>query len=164
MACIFTSRNEVVAKVMFLHVSVILSTGGGGWGSPGRENPPWTGKTPLGREKPPRPGRPTPHQADPPDQADTPPPTRQNPPWQGGTPRTRQTPPAGRNPPGKQTPEYGLRAASTHPTGMHSCCNCIFLAAWPSINLITLDGFKRNLRYYRNPLHHYTATPSCFSL
>ena len=27
---IFTGRNEVVAKVMFLLVSVILSTGGGG--------------------------------------------------------------------------------------------------------------------------------------
>ena len=28
---IFTSRNEVVAKVMFLHVSVILFTGGCAW-------------------------------------------------------------------------------------------------------------------------------------
>ena len=119
---IFTGRNEVVVKVMFLHVSVILSTGG----SPGRE-------TPL-------PGRTLPQdQADPPplDQADhappqtrqTPPRTRQTPPWTrqtppgpgrppqpGRSPRTRQTPP-----PGKQTPEYGLRAADTHPTGMHSC-------------------------------------------
>ena len=24
-------------------------------------------------------------------------------------------------PPGKQTPAYGLRAAGTHPTGVHSC-------------------------------------------
>ena len=32
---IFTGRNEVVAKVMFLHVSVILLTGGGGlWADP----------------------------------------------------------------------------------------------------------------------------------
>ena len=35
---IFTGRNEVVAKVMFLHVSVILLTGGGR-GSPGRTPP-----------------------------------------------------------------------------------------------------------------------------
>ena len=27
----------------------------------------------------------------------------------------------GRPPPGKQTQAYGLRAAGTHPTGMHSC-------------------------------------------
>ena len=48
-----------------------------------------------GRENPP-----------PPDQAEPPP------------PRARQT-----TLPGKQTPEYGLRAAGTHPTGMHSCLN-----------------------------------------
>ena len=72
---VVTSRNEIVAKVMFLHKSVILSTWGGG--SPGRENPSIPGRTPP-----------------PPDQADP--------------------------PPGKQTPEYGLRAAGTHPTGMHS--------------------------------------------
>ena len=87
---IITGRNEVVAKVMFLHVCVILFTGGvSGQGDPPRQG-----------EPPP----PPPDQADtPPDQADTP-------------PRTRQTPP-----PRKQTPEYGLRAAGTHPTGMHSC-------------------------------------------
>ena len=80
-----TGRNEVVAKVMFLHVSVILLTGG----SPGRENPPGPGRPP------PRPGRPSPpDQADPPrtrqappqDQADPPP----RPPDQADTPpRTR---------------------------------------------------------------------------
>ena len=48
---IITGRNEVVAKVMFLHVSVILLTGGGGF-RPGR--------TPPARENPPRPGRPPP--------------------------------------------------------------------------------------------------------
>ena len=34
-----------------------------------------------------------------------------------------QTPPAPpeQTPPRKQTPAYGLRAAGTHPTGMHSC-------------------------------------------
>ena len=82
---------------MFLHVSVILLTGGLR-----------AGRTPPDREKPPPgPGRPPPPQ------------TRQTPPGPGRpSPRTRQAPP---HPPGKQTPEYGLRAAGTHPTGMHSC-------------------------------------------
>ena len=55
---IFTGRNEVVAKVMFLHVSVILLTGGGSPGSP-----------PGTRQTPPRPSRPP---SLPPDQADPP--------------------------------------------------------------------------------------------
>ena len=54
----------------------------------------------------------------PPDQADTPPPDQADTPQQ-----TRQTPPDQAAPPGKQTPVYGLRAAGTHPTGMHSCFN-----------------------------------------
>ena len=45
--CIITGRNEVVAKVIFLHLSVILFTGG----FFSRENPP-------ARENPPGPGRP----------------------------------------------------------------------------------------------------------
>ena len=59
------------------------------------------------------------------------------PPLDGGTPQV-ETPPDGEHPPGwrtppdgeppppgKQTPAYGLRAAGTHPTGMHSCFhNC----------------------------------------
>ena len=77
-----TGRNEVVAKVMFLHVSVILLTG-------------W-----VSGEPPPRPGR------------HTPPWTRQTPPWQGEPPWTRHTPPAGRtprhgDPPGRETPPPG---------------------------------------------------------
>ena len=68
---IFTGRNEVVAKVMFLLVSVILSTGG----VSGRENP-------LAR-RPPWAGRP-PRQGDPPGQGD--PPARRTPP-PGGPPR-----------------------------------------------------------------------------
>ena len=59
-----TGRNEVVAKVMFLHVCVILFTGGvSGQGEnpttppPGRENPPWSrhppqDQTPLGPDPP----------------------------------------------------------------------------------------------------------------
>ena len=107
---IFTGRNEVVAKVMFLHVSVILSTGGGGVLQAGRTSPPgWERRTPPGPGRPPRLGDPPGPGRTPPGW-ETPPRTRQNPPG------TRQTPP-----PGKQTSEYGLRAAGTHPTGMHSC-------------------------------------------
>ena len=41
---------------------------------------------------------------------------------QADTPLTRQTPLDQADPPSeKQTPAYGLRAAGTHPTGMHSC-------------------------------------------
>ena len=60
---------------------------------------------------PPGPGRPPRDQAPPPH------------------PTPDQTPPRdlADSPPGKQTPAYGLRAAGTHPTGMHSCCSkCSF--------------------------------------
>ena len=114
---LFTGRNEVVAKVMFLHVSVILSTGGGlqaGRTPPGQGDPPQTKENPppWTRENPPSLDQ---REPPPPDQGDLPP-TRQTPPDWAEPPQTRQTPP-----PGKQTPEYGLRAAGTHPTGMHSC-------------------------------------------
>ena len=60
------------------------------------------------------------------DQAEPPPPD-------GGTPpgwRTTNTPP----PPGKQTAAYGLRAAGTHPPGMHSCYLSVFrIADDPSV-------------------------------
>ena len=58
-----------------------------------------------------------PPRADPPEQtppgADTP------------SPRSRHPPHTQEQTPRKQTPVYGQRAAGTHPTGMHSCCNCI---------------------------------------
>ena len=45
----------------------------------------------------------------------------QTPPEQTHTPWEQTPPLPGADPPGKQTPAYGLRAAGTHPTGMHSC-------------------------------------------
>ena len=94
---IITGRNEVVAKVIFLHLFVILFTGGG-----------VLPQCMLGYQ-PPRTRRPLPLGADPPpDQA---PPT---------PPQTRH-PPGADTPPRKQTLAYGLRAAGSHPTGMHSC-------------------------------------------
>ena len=99
---IFTGRNEVVAKVMFLQVCVCPRGGG------------CLPQCMLGCHSPP------PDQADTlPDQADLPPGARQTPPQdQADTPRDQAD-----TPPGKQTPAYGLRAAGTHPTGMHSCYN-----------------------------------------
>ena len=90
---------------------VCLSTGGGRVSASvhaGIPDPPRTRQTPQTRQPPPGPGSPPLHQA--------PPRTRQTSPGPGiHPPRTRQTPP------GKQTAAYGLRAAGTHPTGMHSC-------------------------------------------
>ena len=96
-----TGRNEVVAKVMFLLVSVILSTGGSASVHAGI--PPPTKETPLPRRPPAK---------DTPPAKETPLPRR--PPCQGD-------PPAKETPPGKQTQAYG-----THPTGMHSCFPEIF--------------------------------------
>ena len=89
---IFTGRNEVVAKVMFLHVCVILFTGGvSGQGEP-----------PRSRHPPPGADTTTTPRADTFPGADT-------------------TPPQSRHPPRKHSPAYGQRAAGKHPTGMHSC-------------------------------------------
>ena len=88
---VITGRNEVVAKVMFLHVSVILFTGG-----VSGEPPP-----PRPRRTPPGPGRPPRDQADPPGPRRTP---RQGEP---PPPGTWQIPPGAKeNPPGKKTAAY----------------------------------------------------------
>ena len=107
-----TGRNEVVAKVMFLQVCVCPQGGGGCLPQcmlgchtpPGWRAPPGPGRPPRMEEPPPPgPGRPSPGWRAPPGP---------------GRPPGWRTPPL---PPGKQTPAYGLRAAGTHPTGMHSC-------------------------------------------
>ena len=156
---VITGRNEVVAKVIFLHLFVILFTGGGlpqcmlGYQPPQEQTPPGTrnppGADPL-EQTPPGAGTP-PLGADPPRTDTLPPdqtpqsihpqsrlPREQTPPSPRPdtppgadppehTPPPQQTPPGpDTHPPGKQTPAYGLRAAGTHPTGMHSCfSNCI---------------------------------------
>ena len=93
-SCYIYQPQRSWAKVMFLQVSVILSTGGSASVHAGMPDPPRTRQTPL-------------DQADtPPDQAD-PPRTRQTPQDQADPPRTRQTPPQTR-----QTPTPGRH----HPT------------------------------------------------
>ena len=64
---------------------------------------------------------------------DATPPSGPDPPWSRPTweqtppgpdpsgPDPPADPPRDQTPPGKQTPAYGLWAAGTHPTGMHSC-------------------------------------------
>ena len=49
------------------------------------------------------------------------PPPQDGEPPDGEPPPGKETTPDGEPPPRKQTPAYGLRAAGTHPTGMHSC-------------------------------------------
>ena len=91
---------------------------------PGRhppdQTPPQTRQTPpLGPGRHPRWIRHTP-----PGQGRHPPGPGRHPPGPGRPPQTRETP----HPPGKQTPAYGLRAAGTHPTGMHSCL--LLFSSW----------------------------------
>ena len=104
---LFTGRNEVVAKVIFLHLSVIHSVHRGGRGSASVHAgiPP-----PLGLHTPP--DYVPPRLCTPPHYV----PPRLRTPWTTYPPWTMYP-----LPPGKQTPAYGLRAAGKHPTGMHSC-------------------------------------------
>ena len=144
-----TGHNEVVAKVMFLQVSVIHSVHSGEgvclsacWDTItpldqadiplDHVDTPWdqAGTPPDQADPPPGPGR---HPLGPgrhPQTRQAPPQTRQTHPTpqdQAGTPSTRHTPLWTRHaPPRKQTPAYGLPAAATHPTGMHSCYHCIW--------------------------------------
>ena len=57
----------------------------------------------------------------PPRMENPPPGTGQTPPGWRTPPGPGRHPPRMENPPGKQTPANGLRAAGTHPTGMHCC-------------------------------------------
>ena len=109
---LFSYRPQT--KVIFLHLSVILFTGGKYLGryTPGPGTPPWDQVHSLPRNRYPSvPGTPPWDQIHP--QPGTPP--------RPGIPlQTRYTPPgavhAGR---------YGQQAGGTHPTGMHSCCRCL---------------------------------------
>ena len=151
-----------------LHVSVILvhrGEGVSGQGDPpDQAEPPDLGRTPLDQAEPPQtkgeppqdqgeppgPGRPPRPGRTPPDQ-DSNPPIRENPPGPRENlsgPGFRHTPliPMTRQyPPGKQTPEYGLRAVGTHPTGMHSCCCCSHSVNEPLASLYCYQIKKTNV-------------------
>ena len=113
-SCLLPAATKLWPRLCFLHVSVILLTGGEGGlrrtPPPGDQGePPWTRQTtttpPWDQGEPPGPGRP---------------------PWTRQTPRTKENPPPpapGRPPPppAGRTAAYGQWAAGTHPTGMHSC-------------------------------------------
>ena len=136
------------SQPVFLHLFVILFTGGVSHNAL-RQTPPQTRHTPPDQPHHP-PGTPPPDQAHHPPEQTPPTPLEQTPPQTRHTtpPQTRHTPltshtpeqtsPPGADPPGpgtpppgKQTPAYGLRAAGTHPTGMHSCHWCVFtLTDW----------------------------------
>ena len=143
-----TGRKEVVAKVLFLHLSVILFTGGvclsACWDTPREQTPPGA-DTPQSRQPPQSrhpPGADTPRSRHPPG-ADTPPRSRHPP---------EQTPPGSRHPPPprKQTPAYGLQAAGTHPTGMHYCLD-IFMKEHTGLGpIILLISYEENARDFLN--------------
>ena len=91
---IITGRNEVVAKVIFLHLSVILFTGGVSASVHAEIPPPPPEQTPSGTRHPPGPDTP-PEQTPPPRSrhppgADTPP---EQTPWEHTCPPWDQTPP-----------------------------------------------------------------------
>ena len=121
---LITGRNEVVAKVMFLLMSVILSTGGGSasvhagilplpqeGGIPvAKENPP-PRRTPPAKETPQRrwhpPAKETPPERDP----------QGAPPLPRRPPQRRKHPPAKETPPKKETPQEGGLPPGPHPRG-----------------------------------------------
>ena len=119
------------AKVMFLQVSVILSTGGGSASVHAGIPPPWEQTPPRSRpprdQAPPtteppgadtRPGPGTPRDQTPqsrhPPRADTPPPWEQKP-----SPRSRH-PPRSRNPPPEQTPPREADASIRSMSGRYA--------------------------------------------
>ena len=123
---VFTGRNE--GNIFTSVCQEFCPQGGEGvclsacWDTPPEQTPPGADtpqeqtpyppeQTPPSRSRPPSPGPDTPPEQTP-SQEQTPP--------RPDTPLTRHPPS-----PGRQTPAYGLRAAGTHPTGMHSCYSCL---------------------------------------
>ena len=101
---IFTGRNEVLAKVIFLHLFVILFTGGG---VPDQVHPPGTRYPPRDQVHPPR-TRYTPRDQVPPQDQVPPPPGPGTPPSPSGT-RSPPCPPAGT----RYTPPPGCKLRNT---------------------------------------------------
>ena len=136
-----TGRNEVLAKVMFLHLSVILLTGGGKYLTrpPPDQTPPWT-RPPLDQTHPP--GTRTPPDQTPPG-PDTPPPRDQ-----AGTPQTREVPPDQTPPPGTRpdphpgTADSGIRSTFGRYASSFNAflLFIIFISSRYNVNLSTNTG------------------------
>ena len=131
---IYYRPQTKLAKVMFLHVSVILSTGGSTW-----VGTPWPG-TPPTRTR-----------YSPPWTRYTPPETRYTPSGPGTPPWTRSTPQDQVHPTEQcMLGDTGQQAGDTHPTGMHSCYLWIYLERVWSNRSITItqtpDPYKSLLR------------------
>ena len=109
--CVFTGRNEVVAKVIFLHLSVILFTGGVCL------NACWDTTPPRSRHPP---GPDTPQEQTPPSQEQTPP-REQTPPC----------PPPGADPPREQTPPREADSSIRSTSGRYaSHWNAFLFSEW----------------------------------
>ena len=109
--CLITGRNEVVAKVIFLHLFVILFTGGVVVSHKAlRQTRPGQTHTPSDQAHTPQ-TRPLPPRPDPSPQTrhTTPPRTRHT-----TTPRTRHIPPDQAHPPGPGTPSPNQTHTHTH--------------------------------------------------
>ena len=125
--CLLPAATKLWPRLCFYTCVWFCSQGG----SPGRENPPGS-KHPPPEQTPPQQGEPLP-----PGTRQTRPPLEQTPP---APPRSGRPPGPGRPPPpGKQTLAYGQRAAGTHPTGMHSCCQGVFVVCEVNIGMIVTD-------------------------
>ena len=126
--CVCPQGGRVSASV---HAGMPYPPPGPGIPPPGtrQKPPPGQGRTPpQTRQTPSGPGRHPP----PPGTRQTPCRNKAEPPLdQAYPPGTRQTKPPPPPPPGKQAPAYGLRAAGTHPTGMHSCLINVFSQSTP---------------------------------
>ena len=122
---LITGRNEVVAKVIFLHLSVILFTGGVCLNACWDTNPPLPGSRPLPGADTPSPEQTPPrsrHPTTPPFRADTPSsrhPPRADPPGSTHHPRAdppgADTTPRSRHPPQEQTPPRSRQVPPSPP-------------------------------------------------
>ena len=106
---IFTGRNEVVAKVIFLHLSVILFTRGGLPQCMVRYPPPSRSRHPPGADTPPE--QTPPRSRHPPEQ--TPPRSRHPHGSRHPLPQEQTPPPRSRHPPRADTPHPGSRLQHT---------------------------------------------------
>ena len=133
-AAIFTGRNEVVAKVIFLHLSVIHSVHRGGLPQCMLGYPTGIRHHPPLDQTPPSPGRP-PRSDTPPDQT-PPPPPNQTPP-----PQTRQTP---------QEADSSIQSTSSWYASYWNAFLCMTYFCSPLDPLLVLQMEDRHTNRHKN--------------